>query len=138
MKTRDKLIEVARQLFARKGMEHTTISDIAEASEKGRRTIYTYFKNKVEIYNAVLADEASRMVGQMEFIVDNPHLDSREKLRAFILEHFKLRLRDGNGETLKNILRLDLGRIEKLRKLAASREEELLDRLLRRESREGN
>ena len=43
-KTREKLIEVARQLFAHKGIENTTMSDIATASEKGRRTIYTYFK----------------------------------------------------------------------------------------------
>ena len=46
LKTRDKLIEVARQLFAQKGEENTTMNDIAVASEKGRRTVYTYFKNK--------------------------------------------------------------------------------------------
>lgn len=130
MKTRDKLIEVARQLFDRQGMENTTISDIAEASKKGRRTIYTYFKNKLEIYNAVLSDEATAMVEHMQSIVDNPTLESPEKLRLFIIEHFKLRLRPRNAETLKNILRLDLGRIEKLRKLVASREELLLERIL--------
>jgi AcrR family transcriptional regulator len=54
LKTRDKLIEVARQLFATKGEENTTMNDIAVASEKGRRTIYTYFKNKREILNAVV------------------------------------------------------------------------------------
>ena len=43
-KTRERLIEVARQLFARKGVENTTMLDIANASDKGRRTIYTYFK----------------------------------------------------------------------------------------------
>ena len=48
-KTRDKLIEVARQLFVHKGIENTTMNDIANASDKGRRTIYTYFKNKKEI-----------------------------------------------------------------------------------------
>ena len=58
-KTRDILIEVARQLFARKGIENTTMNDIAEASDKGRRTIYTYFKNKREIYNAVVQSESS-------------------------------------------------------------------------------
>ena len=41
IKTREKLIEVARQLFARKGIENTTMNDIANASEKGRRTNYT-------------------------------------------------------------------------------------------------
>lgn len=46
VKTREKLIEVARQLFVHKGLENTTMNDIANASEKGRRTIYTYFRNK--------------------------------------------------------------------------------------------
>ena len=37
-KTRDRLIEVARQLFARKGVENTTMLDIAAASDRGRST----------------------------------------------------------------------------------------------------
>ena len=45
-KTRDMLIDVARQLFAKDGVENTTMNDIAKASNKGRRTLYTYFKNK--------------------------------------------------------------------------------------------
>lgn len=40
-KTREKLIDVARQLFVHKGIENTTMNDIAAASDKGRRTIYT-------------------------------------------------------------------------------------------------
>ena len=38
MKTRDKFIEVARQLFARKGVENTTMNDIASASDNGSLT----------------------------------------------------------------------------------------------------
>ena len=45
-KTRQKLVDVARQLFAMKGMENTTMNDIAVASGKVRRTRYTYFKSK--------------------------------------------------------------------------------------------
>ena len=57
-KTRERLIEVARQLFVRKGVENTTMLDIANASDKGRRTIYTYFKNKREIHQAVIERES--------------------------------------------------------------------------------
>ena len=42
-KTRQLLVDVARQLFAKKGLENTTMNDIAVASGKGRRTLYTYF-----------------------------------------------------------------------------------------------
>ena len=49
-KTKTMLVEVARQLFAKNGVQETTMNDIAEASGKGRRTLYTYFRNKEEIY----------------------------------------------------------------------------------------
>ena len=62
LKTRDRLIEVARQLFARKGIENTTMNDIASASDKGRRTIYTYFKNKRDIFNAVIEQETDKLM----------------------------------------------------------------------------
>ena len=53
-KTRQKLVDVARQLFAKNGLENTTMNDIAMQSGKGRRTLYTYFKSKEEIYYAVI------------------------------------------------------------------------------------
>ena len=55
--TREHLIDVARQLFSRKGVEATTMGDIANASERGRRTVYTYFRNKKEVYAAVLQSQ---------------------------------------------------------------------------------
>ena len=36
-KTRDMLVDVARQLFARMGVDNTTMNDIAQASCKGRK-----------------------------------------------------------------------------------------------------
>lgn len=69
-KTREKLIDVARQLFVHKGIENTTMNDIAAASDKGRRTIYTYFKNKREIYNAVIERESEQLVKRLRSIKD--------------------------------------------------------------------
>ena len=65
-KTRQKLIEVARDLFAHNGLEATTMNDIAQASGKGRRTLYTYFRNKEEIYKAVVEEELERLSERME------------------------------------------------------------------------
>ena len=56
-KTKAKLVDVARQLFAKMGVENTTMNDIALTSKKGRRTLYTYFKSKDEIYLAVVESE---------------------------------------------------------------------------------
>lgn len=88
-KTRDKLIEVARQLFVYKGVENTTMNDIAAASDKGRRTIYTYFKNKKEILNAVVEKQSDAIISRLQEIVVSD-LDPEEKLRAYLRLRFKI------------------------------------------------
>lgn len=64
-KTRAKLVDVARQLFAKNGVDDTTMNDIAVASKKGRRTLYTYFKSKEDIYMAVVESELEMLSGAM-------------------------------------------------------------------------
>ncbi len=86
-KTRERLIEVARQLFARKGVENTTMLDIANASDKGRRTIYTYFKNKREIHQAVIERESDQAVAREREILNGAHT-AREKLEMILRTRF--------------------------------------------------
>ena len=83
VRTRELLIDVARQLFARKGVAATTMNDIAEASGKGRRTIYTYFKNKNEIYWAVVEAESEHLYARLEGLA-NRDLPPEEKLLHYI------------------------------------------------------
>ena len=87
-KTRNKLIEVARTLFAKQGIEETTMNDIALASGKGRRTLYTYFKNKEEIYDAVVQDELELMAEKMAEVVKQD-MDPEDKLVALIYAHLQ-------------------------------------------------
>ena len=82
-KTREKFIEVARQLFARKGVENTTMNDIASASDKGRRTIYTYFKSKREIFNAVIDNESEHLLHRLRLILAKP-VSPEEKLKEYV------------------------------------------------------
>jgi len=63
--TKKMLIEVARELFARHGKKEVTMNDIAEASKKGRRTLYTYFNNKEEIYKAVIDRELETVLDRL-------------------------------------------------------------------------
>ena len=51
---RKEIIYAAVKLFSEKGYEHSTLDEIAEASEFGKGTIYNYFQNKEEIYLAVV------------------------------------------------------------------------------------
>jgi len=63
--TKRKLVEVARNLFARYGKKDVTMNDIAESSGKGRRTLYTYFNNKEEIYKAVIDIELNHILQRL-------------------------------------------------------------------------
>ena len=124
-KTRDKLIEVARQLFARKGIDNTTINDIATASDKGRRTIYTYFKNKREIYNAVIERESVQLVARLKDVV-NSTLPPLEKMRRYLLTRFEI-ISDivvtrENGSSFRTFFSRDFRRVDRIRRLAVSKE----------------
>lgn len=130
VKTREKLIEVARQLFAHKGVEHTTMNDIANASEKGRRTIYTYFRNKREIYDAVIESESERIVTTLRDIV-NSDAPVEERLRDFMrkrLEHVTPHA--SPYLSLKLLFKLDFGRMERIRRSVTEKERVLFNSLL--------
>ena len=84
LKTRDQLVDVARQLFAKQGVEATTMNDIAIASKKGRRTLYTYFKNKEQIYRAVVESELEMLSDRMEKTAQKT-IDADKKILELII-----------------------------------------------------
>ena len=86
VKTKDLMIEVARQLFARFGFTNTTMNDIADASKRGRRTLYTYFRNKDEIYHAVIERELERLWHELE-LVGRLSVSPEEKIMTMMLTH---------------------------------------------------
>ena len=130
LKTRDKLIEVARQLFAQKGEENTTMNDIAVASEKGRRTVYTYFKNKKEILNAVVKAESDKIVEKLIDIPRQP-LPPEQKLINFIFIRFESikELVYRNGSLRAGFFR-DIRKVDRARRATISKEATILKQIL--------
>ncbi len=124
------LVDVARQLFARMGVDNTTMNDIAQASRKGRRTLYTYFKSKNEIYLAVIESELNKLY-MMLLDVAGKDLPADEKLINFIytrLDTIKsLVFRNG---TLRATFFRDIWRVEKVRKNFDLREVDLIKNIL--------
>ncbi len=128
--TRDKLIDIARQLFAHKGIENTTMNDIAVAAEKGRRTIYTYFKNKRDIYNAVVETESDIVIEKLGEIV-NLQIPPDEKLMEFIFQRFDAMkdLVHRNGSLRAGFFR-DVRKVERARKSTSPKEVHILESIL--------
>ena len=130
VKTRDKLIDIARQLFAHKGIENTTINDIAQAADKGRRTIYTYFKNKKEIYNAVVESESEKVVIKLTEVLNMP-ISPDQKLTEFIFQRFEA-MKDlvyRNGSLRAGFFR-DVRKVERARKATTPKEINILESIL--------
>lgn len=137
LKTRERFIEVARQLFARKGVENTTMNDIASASEKGRRTIYTYFKSKRDIYNAVIERETDIALSQLRTIVAKP-IPADVKMIEYIEVHFETmqEVVSRNGSLRAWFFR-DVRKVDRARKIVSRKETILLQQILKEGVDEG-
>ena len=88
-KTREKLVDGARQLFAKHGLENTTMNDIAVTSGKGRRTLYTYFKNKEDIYWAVIEGELERLSERMNEVAKQ-NMEPEDKLVEIVFTQLNM------------------------------------------------
>lgn len=116
LKTRAKLVDVARQLFAKKGVEYTTMNDIAIASKKGRRTLYTYFKNKEQIYMAVVESEVQRLSQILQEVADKP-IAPDTKIIEMISTHLEsIKQAVYRNGTLRAGFFRDIWRVEAVRK----------------------
>ena len=73
-------------LFAKHGKNNVTMNDIAEASSKGRRTLYTYFKSKEEVYKAVISNELNLVFQRLKHVWEEKG-EPDVKLTRYILTH---------------------------------------------------
>lgn len=64
--SKETILNQALTIFGRLGFYKTTMADIANASKRGRRTIYMYFKNKEEVYEAVIEREINRIIDHIK------------------------------------------------------------------------
>ena len=136
-KTKDILVDVARKLFAEKGFENTTMNYIALASQKGRRTLYTYFKSKEDIYFAVVETELDQIKNRLDDVMQKD-LRPDDKLVDFIYTHLDtikdIVNRNGN---LKADFFSNISVVEKVRRKLDLRERVMLKIILEKGIEEG-
>lgn len=82
MTTREQILMEARRVFEKFGYNKTSLADIAQASQKGRRTLYTYFNSKEEIFKSVIEVEIEVLVKTIQEFISTP-LPADEKLRQY-------------------------------------------------------
>ncbi len=129
-KTRAKLVDVARQLFAKKGVEDTTMNDIAVASRKGRRTLYTYFKSKEQIYMAVVESELEMLSDRLKEAAGKT-MSPDKKILELIMTHLDtIKMVVYRNGTLRASFFRDIWRVEAVRKHFDQNEIVLFRRIL--------
>lgn len=129
-KTRAKLVDVARQLFAKKGVEDTTMNDIAVASRKGRRTLYTYFKSKEQIYMAVVESELEMLSDRLTEAAERV-VSPDKKILELIMTHLDtIKMVVYRNGTLRASFFRDIWRVEAMRKHFDQTEMVLFRRIL--------
>lgn len=84
---KDRIIESARELFARFGLKKTTMDEIAEKCGMSKASLYYYFQSKEDIFKSVIKKEFELFKKRVEETLSKEG-SPQEKLRAFIVARF--------------------------------------------------
>lgn len=89
LEIRDDIINSAQIVFSKYGYERTTIELIAKEAGRGKSTLYYYFKNKEDIFVAVIDKEWNFLQRETIKII-NSDSDTQTIFRKFSLKRFQL------------------------------------------------
>ena len=122
---------------AKNGVDDTTMNDIAVASKKGRRTLYTYFKSKEDIYYAVIEGELERLSDKLDEVAAKK-VRPQDKIIELIYTHLSMIketvVRNGN---LRAAFFRNIWMVEKVRKNFDEDEIELFRKVYEDGKRDG-
>ncbi len=107
------------------------MNDIATASDRGRRTIYTYFRTKNDIFEAVVSNEADKILADLESAISCAS-DATGKFRALADFRINIARRDATGYEVwyKSLFSSNVKRAQAVREMVTKRLYQMLDDIL--------
>jgi AcrR family transcriptional regulator len=100
--TKESILGVANKLFSRFGFHKTTMDEIAKIARKAKGSLYYHFASKEDLFREVVSIEMVNMKNQLSFIVNNPDLNSSEKVKKYLVKRMEILNSAANyHETLK-------------------------------------
>lgn len=84
--TRHQLLDAAERVFAAKGVSRTSLQDIAQAAGASRGAIYWHFKNKADLFNAMMSRITLPMEEALQPSGHPDALDPLDELLSSILD----------------------------------------------------
>jgi AcrR family transcriptional regulator len=128
--TRDRIIQVARIVFANLSVYKTTMEDIARASRIGRRTIYSYFKSKDELYSEVVDFEINNIIVKLRETAASTVAADKKLEKFFVKRMEAVQELTNRNSSIKKDFADNIGRIETIRKPLDRGETDLLKKIL--------
>lgn len=85
-----KIMEAARDLFARKGINGTSSNEIARQAGVSIGTFYSYFENKKTLFLEILEEHLERFVTDIYTLQTDDTISVRDNIREHILKAFRV------------------------------------------------
>jgi len=83
IKQRQEMLAAALDLFSEKGYHNVSMHEIAQNAEFAIGTLYKFFKNKEELYKALMVEQADKFQEALTKAIEEPD-DEVEKLRNYV------------------------------------------------------
>lgn len=84
--TRSLLLDTAERVFAEQGVSRTSLSDIAQAAGVSRGAIYWHFKNKADLFNAMMDRLTLPMEAAFAHLGQGAEADPLDDLRGAMMD----------------------------------------------------
>ena len=97
---KEEVIKAAKELFSQYGYKKVSMDEIARKSKVTKKTIYTYFKDKNDLFKYLLMQEIEEMKKQADKI-SQKDIPFEDKLHELIIVHMDYR---SNSKFLKTLL----------------------------------
>jgi TetR/AcrR family acrAB operon transcriptional repressor len=112
--TRHQLLVAARHVFAEKGVSRTSLQDIAQAAGASRGAIYWHFKNKADLFNAMMECATLPMEQAMQQIGHDPHQDPLVELERAMLQAMQNIVEEADTRAIFEIATMKIEYVDEL------------------------
>ena len=83
----NRLLATAFDLFTKKGVNNTSIQDIADSAGVGKGTFYLNFKDKYDIRDKVIANCSSKLFSEALVALENSYIQNFEDQIIYIINY---------------------------------------------------
>jgi len=96
---RKSILDVAEEIFARKGFSAATMGEVARESEFGMSTLYKFFNSKLDLYSSIIDQKLSRLQEGLAQISEMK-LDWHKAIEHFLSHHLQFFQENGHFFTI--------------------------------------